>query len=331
MVAVFNKIFLRLKIVRKLICVDIICLSQSIKLRRYQYGGEKVNRSDRILSIFVRLMKGQRINKALLSDEMNVDKRTIQRDIDDIRSHFYDSEEYGGQRLEVTYSHLDNCYYLDGNITHADKHTFKYLLIMIRSLTHTLSKDIYQLLESLILTQYKRQSSDLFDILSSFTISSVKIPYENIDQFMSAHKESHSLYHYEKQAEMMPLSLSYKSGEFSAYLLNKNRIEEHNLTHTNITSTETTSNQKIQQVTFEIERNYWDTFKESISVYSVETMTEEIVIATFNIGVDDAIGICFNSAPYIRLISPSHLKKLISDKLIEMNKVYIHQSVFIQK
>lgn len=55
-----------------------------------------MNRSDRILSIFVRLMKGQRINKASLSDEMSVDKRTIQRDIDDIRSHFYDSEEYGG-------------------------------------------------------------------------------------------------------------------------------------------------------------------------------------------------------------------------------------------
>lgn len=276
-------------------------------------------------------MKGQRINKASLSDEMSVDKRTIQRDIDDIRSHFYDSEEYGGQRLEVTYSHLDNCYYLDGDITHADKHVFKYLLLMIRSLTPTLNKEIYQLLESLILTQYKRQSSDLFDTLSSFTISSVKIPYENIDQFMSTYKESHSVYHYEKQSEMMPLSLSYKSGEFSAYLLNKNSIEEHNLTHTNITSTETTSNQKIQQVTFEVERNYWDTFKESIPVYSVETITEDIVIATFNIDVNDAINISFNSSPYVRLVSPSHLKKLVSDKLIEMNKVYIHQSVYLRK
>lgn len=98
-----------------------------------------MNRSDRILSIFIRLLKGQRINKAELSTEMNVNARTIQRDIDDIRTHFYDSEEYGGKRVEVTYSHQDNCYFLDNEVTSPNDYTFKYLLIIIRTLTPTIN------------------------------------------------------------------------------------------------------------------------------------------------------------------------------------------------
>lgn len=66
---------------------------------------------DRTLKIYDKLISGEVINKKKLAYEFNVNNRTIQRDIEDIRNYLSDSHE----TEKVLYDHKHNGYYLDGN------------------------------------------------------------------------------------------------------------------------------------------------------------------------------------------------------------------------
>ncbi|WP_275439838.1 HTH domain-containing protein [Macrococcus epidermidis] len=70
-----------------------------------------MNKAQRLLTIYTRLLNNQGVNKMNLADELVVDERTIQRDIDDIRNYLFGNEEFQ-QRMEVTYQHKTNEYRL---------------------------------------------------------------------------------------------------------------------------------------------------------------------------------------------------------------------------
>lgn len=61
-----------------------------------------MNKAQRLLTIYTRLLNNQGVNKMNLADELEVDERTIQRDIDDIRNYLFDNDDFQ-QRMEVTY------------------------------------------------------------------------------------------------------------------------------------------------------------------------------------------------------------------------------------
>ncbi|MEG2396555.1 MAG: WYL domain-containing transcriptional regulator [Oscillospiraceae bacterium] len=69
------------------------------------------NKGFRLLAIYERLLKGEDVNKKELSDEFNVTPKSVQRDIDDLRSylvetHFMDAE------ATIQYDRTKNCYRL---------------------------------------------------------------------------------------------------------------------------------------------------------------------------------------------------------------------------
>jgi hypothetical protein len=65
-----------------------------------QKMSDKDNKTYRILTILDRLNKGEVLNKRHLSQEMLVNEKTIQRDIDDIRAFYSErSETYGNAGL----------------------------------------------------------------------------------------------------------------------------------------------------------------------------------------------------------------------------------------
>lgn len=66
---------------------------------------------DRVLNIYDRLLRGIVVNKKQLSIEFEVDIRTIQRDIDDIRNYLIDSYE----SENILYDYKNNGYFLVSN------------------------------------------------------------------------------------------------------------------------------------------------------------------------------------------------------------------------
>ena len=74
------------------------------------------SKSYRILDLYRRLFEGQTINKSEASILYNVDGRSIQRDIDDIRAFFADQKQIGDSR-EILYDQRKKGFTLSGNVS----------------------------------------------------------------------------------------------------------------------------------------------------------------------------------------------------------------------
>lgn len=71
-----------------------------------------MNKAERVLCLFWQLYNGLKINKDSFCFERGIDKRTFERDIEDIRNFL--SEMYAGQ--EIIYDRKSNTYYMAGVI-----------------------------------------------------------------------------------------------------------------------------------------------------------------------------------------------------------------------
>ena len=71
----------------------------------------KGNKSFRILNIYERLNKGELLNKTELANDFAVGEKTIQRDIDDLRSYLAEQHPYESE-IAIRYDRKKNGYYL---------------------------------------------------------------------------------------------------------------------------------------------------------------------------------------------------------------------------
>ena len=69
------------------------------------------NKGFRLLSMYERLNKGEELNKEKLADEFSVSKKTIQRDIDDLRAYLADTH-FDEFETAIKYSKARDSYYL---------------------------------------------------------------------------------------------------------------------------------------------------------------------------------------------------------------------------
>ncbi len=69
------------------------------------------NKGFRLLNIYERLNKGEKIKKEKLAEEFGVSPKSIQRDIDDLRAYISEFHIYENE-MTIRYSKSDNSYYL---------------------------------------------------------------------------------------------------------------------------------------------------------------------------------------------------------------------------
>lgn len=74
---------------------------------------ENEGKNQRVLAIYDRLIRGETIYKAALAEEYGVTVKSIQRDIDEIRTFLYESKHHGG--AEVCYNRTKKGYELTEN------------------------------------------------------------------------------------------------------------------------------------------------------------------------------------------------------------------------
>ena len=109
------------------------------------------NTKDRLLSMHSRLMEGKMLYKADEAKRFGCSLRSIQRDIDDLRSFFFNQSEYGGIAQELIYDKRLNAYRLEPPLRNilTNQEVFAVLKILLES--RSLSKqELYPILEKLI-------------------------------------------------------------------------------------------------------------------------------------------------------------------------------------
>ncbi|RAI81040.1 HTH domain-containing protein [Macrococcoides goetzii] len=128
-----------------------------------------MNKAQRLLTIYTRLLNNQGVNKMNLADELEVDERTIQRDIDDIRNYLFDNDEYQ-QRMEVTYQHKTNEYRLIRHNTLLDSNILSILIMHLKNHSSVISRDMYELLKSIIYKFYSHDTKHLLEQINMFHV-----------------------------------------------------------------------------------------------------------------------------------------------------------------
>ena len=110
---------------------------------------EKKDKAPRILDIYVRLCEGKIINKKEESHYFNVDERSIQRDIDEIRKYLADRVvNCPGEHRTVTYSREQKGFVMEGQkgsaMTNSEILAVSKILLESRAFTKTEMNDILE-------------------------------------------------------------------------------------------------------------------------------------------------------------------------------------------
>lgn len=74
---------------------------------------EKKNKTERVLEIYTKLMEGKVLDKRQLSDEYGVDERSVQRDIDDVRSFLENHADSSGVINHIVYDRMEKGYRME--------------------------------------------------------------------------------------------------------------------------------------------------------------------------------------------------------------------------
>ena len=74
----------------------------------YDFGG---NKGFRLLNIYERLNKGEKVSKEQLANDYGVSPKSIQRDIDDLRAYIMETH-FAESEVSIKYDKAANCYYL---------------------------------------------------------------------------------------------------------------------------------------------------------------------------------------------------------------------------
>lgn len=113
---------------------------------------DKKSKNQRILSLYTRLCEGKTICKAEEAENFEVDERSIQRDLDDIRTFFNNRQaESGKEKRRVSYDRLKKGYILTGDegsmMTNSEILAVSKILLESRAFT---KKEIDSILKKLV-------------------------------------------------------------------------------------------------------------------------------------------------------------------------------------
>lgn len=106
---------------------------------------------DRLLSMYAKLAEGKALYKAQEAVNFNCSMRSIQRDIDDLRSFFANQSEVTGVVQELVYDRRKNAYLLQPPLRNllTNEETFAVLKILLESRSLT-QEELFPILEKLI-------------------------------------------------------------------------------------------------------------------------------------------------------------------------------------
>ena len=104
-------------------------------------------KTDRIMELFLRAIKGEALSVQQLSNEFNVSTRSITRDINNLKAFLYEHRDITGY-AELEYSSSNHCYTLNmGNLL-TNKELFAIIKILIGSRAFN-TKDLLDIIKKL--------------------------------------------------------------------------------------------------------------------------------------------------------------------------------------
>lgn len=170
-----------------------------------------MDKASRILTLFVRLLNGDILNKKDLSKSASIGEKSIQRYIKDLNNFFYESDYWNNKNTRVIYNRSKNGYQLINKSYSDDSLALLSLLIKIKSLTPILHKSVYDLFEKNISNKRLENRYILKNVLNHFKVrKEQKLPGEKLMKLQeSITRKLKSRVEFDQKIIVKPLTLMY--------------------------------------------------------------------------------------------------------------------------
>lgn len=288
-----------------------------------------LNRAQRLLILYSRLIKNRYINKEEIAYEFGVNPRTVQRDIDEIRTYLSDSNEHL-YRQEIIYNHSLNAYSISNHLSHRDSYPLRMILTQLYSLSPVMHEKIYDTLKTIITENYNHDMNELVRLLKQFAVIDSESDYKIISQIQNA------IFHNDKICivtsrdvitNTIPLEINYKHSDF--FLTYRSEENEFTIKLSTISSIKEERQKSTGQeatTTFEMTKDVWHILKDLYKVTIIESITDNNIIASFNMTKESVIETLLIYSPNIRLINSLYSNEFYNH-LLSLNHVYYTQQI----
>lgn len=105
-------------------------------------------KTDRVIELFFRALKGESLSAQKLADEYRVSTRSISRDINNLKNFLAEHSELLGYP-ELVYSNTDHCYNLSMDNLLTNKELFSITKVLIGSRAFKKNEELLKLIEKL--------------------------------------------------------------------------------------------------------------------------------------------------------------------------------------
>lgn len=262
-----------------------------------------------------------------LADELEVDERTIQRDIDDIRNYLFDNDDFQ-QRMEVTYQYKSNEYRLVRKEAVLDSITFSLLVMHLQSYSTVIEQNMYELLKQIIYKFYNHDGKYLLEQLEKFTVIN-NVSVDMVSKLQTAIKYQNNIsFIYEgERVTGVPVNITSNHSQYTIWLRQKTlKFYIKDIKNLQIIGTENLPDEK---VVLKMSKDVWHILKNQYIVDTIDTFSDDQITVTFNMTYPEVLKVCTLYSPHIMLISPSYMYQPLVNFILALNAVYMNQEIQI--
>lgn len=288
-----------------------------------------MDKATRVLTLFTRLINGDIVKKSDFSETSNVGEKSVQRDINDLNTFFYESDYWNNKHTKIIYKRSLDGYVLSNHTYSNNSLSLLSLLIKIKSLTPVLHINVYNLFLDYISNNRIEDKYILKNVLDHFNLRQEKLPGENLMKLQECitKKLKVRIILKGKIIIIKPLSLMYMHYDYWLTYEHESNIyteKVRNIRKLYIleeSSYESVSNN--QPVKFEVDLSIWPQFKQQFSIKQIlEYTTDNKIITLVSCTELDAYYISYQLAPLARMLGPQPYINSFINRLDEIKNIY---------
>lgn len=281
----------------------------------------------RILTLLTRLLNNDIVRTKEFSELTGVSSKSIQRDINDLNTFFYESDYWNNKNTKVVYSRVEDGYILKNGSYSSDSLGLLSLLIKIKSLTPILHSHIYNILLSEISNKRVEDRYILKNVLNHFNIRTDQLPGVNLMKLQECITKGLKVrISFNGKFVVKPLSLMYMHYDYwftYEYNGSIHNIKVRDIIDVRILNSNFDKVKNTNPIMFEIDKSIWNQFKHQFSIKQVLKHNDSKVTALVSCTELDSYYIAYQLAPKAKMIGPQSYIDSFIERLDSIKNTYV--------
>lgn len=288
-----------------------------------------MNKHERLLYIYTRLLNGKQLNKSTLAETLDINLRSVQRDFSDINNFLYEDEEWRGLNAKIVYNQLLETHSLQTYPLKFKQQMLITLLYQIKGTLPIVHEDIYKFIAQFSISSTNHKVL-IHNLLRKFHIKERDFNYAYLIQTANCIDSKYNMRIQTVTGQNLyvsPINIQVIEDEtWMSYIVDNyiDAIKFEDISQLNATTTNYAfEDMKIKNmITLSISVSYWQCISTEYNVVSSYNNGDKIIAQLLMSKVA-----CFELIKkyykHIKLIEPESYKNELSNQLKSIIELYL--------